>query len=77
MLARKGLRIQIKRHLDGLMTLEDLSAWAEHAFRDEEFEPEHADQIAEILSILRDATDPHRFRWENPAFETLLEELYG
>ena len=77
MLRRKDLRIQIERHVDGLMTLENLSAWAEHAFRDEEFEPESADQIAEILSILRDATDPHRFRWEDPDFETLLEQLCG
>ena len=66
---------RIREHLDGAVTLEDLSAWAERAFREEAFEPAHADRIAEVLSTLRDATDPHRFRWEEPDFGALLKDL--
>jgi hypothetical protein len=75
MLTRQELRIQIERHLEGRITLEDLSAWAEDVFRTEEFETGSQEQIEEILSILRDATDPHRFRWEHPDFELMLEQL--
>jgi len=74
-LTRRALRAQIRQHLDGLLTLEDLAAWAEEAFRDEEFEPEGAIQIQEALAVIRDAVDPHRFRWEEPDFEALLETL--
>ncbi len=70
------MRDQIQLHLDGRMTLEDLAAWAEEAFREEEFEPAHADLIEEVLSVIRDATDPHRFRWEEPNFEDMLQELW-
>lgn len=75
MLTRSALRDRIQRHVDGAITLEDLAAWAEEVFRDEEFEPEHADQIAEVLAQIRDAVDPHRFRWEEPDFDQLVEEL--
>ncbi|MFQ5704813.1 MAG: hypothetical protein ACE5HT_12425 [Gemmatimonadales bacterium] len=75
MLTRDDLREQIEHHLEGHMTLEDLSAWAEQAFRDEAFEPRFAEQIASVLSTLRDATDPHRFRWEEPDLGSLIELL--
>jgi hypothetical protein len=75
MLTRADLRAQLERHIEGLLTLEDLSAWAEQAFRTEPFEPGHHDQIARALSLLRDATDPHRFRWEEPDFGALLDDL--
>lgn len=61
--------------MEGLITLEDLAAWAEEVFRTEEFESEHAEQIEEVVSIIRDATDPHRFRWEEPYFAAIAEEL--
>jgi hypothetical protein len=75
MLTRENLRQQIQRHLDGLVTLEDLAAWAEEAFRQESFQAESADEIQEVLAIIRDAVDPHRFRWEEPDFSELLERL--
>jgi len=75
MLTRQAVRGQIQRHLDGLVTLEDLAAWAEEAFRAESFEPEGADRIQEVLAVIRDAVDPHRFRWEEPDFGELLERL--
>jgi len=75
MLTRADVRSQIRRHLDGLLTLEDLAAWAEEAFRTEAFEPRDADRIQEVLAVIRDAVDPHRFRWEEPDFEELLEML--
>jgi len=75
MLSREQLRRQIQRHLQGLLTLEDLAGWAEEAFRGETFEVAHAEAIEEVLALLRDATDPHRFRWEEPDFETMLERL--
>jgi hypothetical protein len=75
MLTRSDLRNQIQRHVEGLLTLEDLAAWAEELFRQEAFEPAHAQAIAEVLSVLRDAVDPHRFRWEEPDFEELLRSL--
>lgn len=77
MLDRGQLRLQIERHLDGLLSLEDLSAWAEQMFRDEPFEDGYGDQIREVLSVLRDATDPHRFRWEEADFDRLLAVLEG
>lgn len=72
MLTRDHLRRQIQRHLDGTLTLEDLAAWAEHAFREEEIDPEGGEQIELVLSVIRDAVDPHRFRWEEPKFEEML-----
>ena len=75
MLTRHDLVSRIQEHRDGLVTLEDLAAWAERVFRDEEFEPAFADRIAAALSTLRDATDPHRFRWEEPDFDGLLADL--
>jgi hypothetical protein len=75
MVTRQALRSRIEDFLEGLLTLEDLAAWAEQAFRDDEFEPDHADRIETILSILRDATDPHRFRWEEPDWDGMLEQL--
>ena len=74
-LSRADVRGQIQRHLDGVLTLEDLAAWAEEVFRQDSFEPEYGDQIAEVLSVLRDAVDPHRFRWEEPDFDDLMERL--
>lgn len=75
MITREDLKEQIWNHLEGLQTLEDLAAWAEDVFRTEEFEPEYADDISDILAMIRDAVDPHRFRWEEPDFEELLESL--
>ena len=75
MLTRQAVRRQIQLHLDGAITLEDLAAWAESVFRDHPFDPEGAEQIQEALSVIRDAVDPHRFRWEEPDFEALLELL--
>ena len=75
MLGRDQVRQQIQRHLDGTLTLEDLAAWAEEAFRAEEFVPDQAEQIQAVLSVIRDAVDPHRFRWEEPDFDELLELL--
>jgi hypothetical protein len=75
MLTRETLRGQIQRHLDGLVTLEDLAAWAEEVFREESFEQDSADRIQEVLAVIRDAVDPHRFRWEEPDFSELLERL--
>ncbi len=75
MLTRQTVREQIEKHVEGLLTLEDLSAWAELMFRGETFEQKHADLIQDILSILRDTTDPHRFRWEEPDFDAILVSL--
>jgi hypothetical protein len=75
MLTRQTLRGQIRKHLDGLITLEDLAAWAEDAFREESFEPDASESIQEVLAVIRDAVDPHRFRWEEPDFSELLERL--
>jgi len=75
MLTRDSLRQQIRRHIEGLTTLEDLAAWAEEAFREEAFEPEHANAIQEALAVIRDSVDPHRFRWEEPDFQALLDQL--
>jgi hypothetical protein len=75
MVNRDLLKQRIVSHLDGHITLEDLAAWAEEVFRNEEFDPPHADEIAEVLASIRDAVDPHRFRWEEPDFEDILEKL--
>jgi hypothetical protein len=75
MLTRADLCRRIREHQDRALTLEDLAAWAERVFREEAFEPEHAEQIAAALSVVRDATDPHRFRWEEADFGALLAEL--
>ncbi len=75
MLTRDELKSQIELHVEGLLTLEDLAAWAEDVFREEDFEELFADQISELLSIVRDAVDPHRFRWEEPDFEQMLGDL--
>ena len=75
MLTRDALREQMQKHLHGLLTLEDLAGWAEEVFRAESFEPAHAAIMEDVLAVLRDATDPHRFRWEEPDFEELLARL--
>ena len=75
MLTRDDLKSQIELHVEGLLTLEDLAAWAEEVFREEDFEEPFADQISELLAIVRDAVDPHRFRWEEPDFEQMLGDL--
>lgn len=75
MVTREQLKNQIYSHLDGTLTLEDLAAWAEDVFRTEEFEDDYEDMISEILATIRDAIDPHRFRWEEPDFEEILDEL--
>lgn len=75
MITREVLRSQITDHLDGLMSLEDLAAWAEDVFRTEAFEEDYAGEIADILAAIRDAVDPHRFRWEEPDFDEILELL--
>ena len=65
----------ISQHIDGMLTIEDLASWAEEVFRNEDFEEEYAEAIEEILAVIRDATDPHRFRWEEPDFDEMLEKL--
>ena len=75
MLTRDDLKSQIELHVEGLLTLEDLAAWAEEVFRDEDFEDLFADQISELLALIRDAVDPHCFRWEEPDFEQMLGDL--
>ena len=75
MLTREDLKEQIELHVEGLLTREDMAAWAEDVFRDEDFEDQYADQISDVLATIRDAVDPHRFRWEEPNFEEILEEL--
>ena len=75
MVTRELLRSQIHAHLEGSLALEDLAAWAEDVFRTEEFEARYDDMISEVLATIRDATDPHRFRWEEPDFDEILEEL--
>jgi hypothetical protein len=75
MLTREIVRDHIRRHLDGSLTLEDLAAWAEQVFRDSPFEPGAGEQIQAALSVIRDAVDPHRFRWEEPDFDELLDLL--
>lgn len=75
MLTRDQVRQQIQRHLDGALTLEDLAAWAEEVFRTADIDSVDADQIEAVLSVIRDAVDPHRFRWEEPDFDELLELL--
>jgi len=75
MLTRQQLKERLQEHMEGKISLEDLSAWAEVVFRTEAFEPAYQEQIEKTLSILRDATDPHRFRWEQPDFELIVEQL--
>ena len=75
MVTRESLIENIQGHLDGSITLEDLAAWAEDAFRDEDFEEGYVDEIGDALAIIRDAVDPHRFRWEEPDFDDLLDSL--
>ena len=75
MLTRDELKSQIELHVEGLLTLEDLAAWAEDVFREEDFEKPFTDQISDLLAIIRDAVDPHRFRWEEPDFEQMLGDL--
>ncbi len=75
MLTRDELRTQIELHVEGRLALEDLAAWAEDVFREEDFEKPFADQISDLLAIIRDAVDPHRFRWEEPDFGEMLGDL--
>ena len=75
MITRAILQEQIYAHIEGRLTVEDLASWAEDVFHDEEFDPEHGDLISDTLSVIRDAVDPHRFRWEEPDFDEMLEML--
>ncbi len=75
MIEKETLREQIERHIEGLISLENLVSWAEQVYRDEEMDPAHREQLEEALSMLREATDPHRFRWEEPDLDRLLESL--
>lgn len=75
MVTRDTLAEHIRAHQDGAITLEDLAAWAEDVFRNEDFEEGYVDEIAQALSVIRDAVDPHRFRWEEPDFDDLLDGL--
>ncbi len=75
MVSVDDLKTQIELHADGMITLEDFAAWAERVFREEELEDVHADLISEVLVIIRDAVDPHRFRWEEPDFEGIWQQL--
>ncbi len=75
MITRATVRSQLQRHVEGLITLEDLAAWAEEVFRSDSFEPAGAEAIQDVLAVLRDSVDPHRFRWEEPDFEELLSLL--
>ncbi len=75
MVTLEDLKAQIELHAEGTLALEDLAAWAENVFRDEDFEPEHEDLISEILGTIRDAVDPHRFRWEAPDFEEMWNQI--
>jgi uncharacterized protein YozE (UPF0346 family) len=80
MVTLEDLKTQIELHAEGTLTLEDLAAWAETVFREEEFEAEHADFISEVLETIRNAVDPHRFRWEVPDFDEMwnqIEDLAG
>ena len=75
MLTRAELRAAIEDHLEGHRSLDDLSAWAVEREHEGEFDPDDHELIAEVLSVLRDASDPHRFRWEEPDFDELLGRL--
>jgi hypothetical protein len=75
MVTREILKEQILSHLDGTLTLEDLAAWAEDVFRTEDFEAPYEDVISDVLATIRDAIDPHRFRWEEPDFEDIIDDL--
>lgn len=75
MLTLADLKAQIELHADGMLSLEDLAAWAEDVFHHEDFEERHVDLLSETLATIRDAVDPHRFRWEEPDFEEVWEQL--
>ncbi len=75
MLTREHLRRQIEQHIEGHVSLDDLAAWAVDRTHDGELDPKDEDLLAEILSTLSDAGDPHRFRWEEPDFDQLLDRL--
>ena len=75
MVTVEDLKGQIELHTEGILTLEDLAAWAEEVFCEEEFEDEHANLISDTLATIRDAVDPHRFRWEEPNFEEMWKLL--
>lgn len=74
-LTRAEVRAAIEEYLDGQRSLDDLSAWPVEREHEGRFGPQDHDLIAEVLSVLRDASDPHRFRWEEPDFEALLARL--
>ena len=65
----------IESHIDGLISLEDLAAWAVEHEHEGSVDPVHAELIAEVLSALRETGDPHRFRWEEPDLDDLLQRL--
>lgn len=57
------------------MPIEDLAAWADNVYRDADFDPESAELIERTLSVIREAVDSHRFRWEEPDFDQLIANL--
>ena len=75
MVTLEDLKAQIELHTEGTLALEDLADWAEAVFREEEFEPAHAELMSEVLGTIRDAVDPHRFRWELPDFEEMWSQI--
>lgn len=75
MLDRETLISFLEQHVDGTIALEDLAVWADDVYRDADFEPVAAPLIARILSSIIDAVDGHRFRWEEPDFVQMIEEL--
>lgn len=75
MITRADCRRVIESHLDGFLSLDDLAAWAVDREHEGDFEPTHTALIAEVLSALRDAADPHRFRWEEANLDALLDRL--
>lgn len=52
--------------------MEHLAAWASECEHAGDLDPADADLLAEILSAVRDAADPHRFRREEPDDAALL-----
>ncbi len=75
MLDRETLISFIEQHVEGTIALEDLAVWADDVYRDADFEPVAAALIARILSTIIDSVDGHRFRWEEPDFLQMIEEL--
>jgi hypothetical protein len=75
MLDRETLISFIEQHVEGSIALEDLAEWAEEVYREADLEPVAAPLLARILSTIIDSIDGHRFRWEEPDFLHMIEEL--